>query len=151
MLSDNQARSPAFGQRSALYIPDQEVAVKTGTTNSLRDNWTFGYTQDMVVGVWVGNNDNTPMSAVASGVTGASPIWNSLVKSQLADAGKHTFALPVGLTKVKICRTTGTLPCAQCPSVTEEVFPVGLAPTKSCNQSMFAQAGESDHQSTAVR
>lgn len=151
VLSDNQARSPAFGLRSALYIPDQEVAVKTGTTNSLRDNWTFGYTQDLAVGVWVGNNDNTPMSAVASGVTGASPIWNSLMKGQLAQGERRTFALPTGLTRVKICRKTGTLPCSECPSVTEEVFPVGLAPTQSCNSSMFAQAPDIDHQSTAGR
>jgi 1A family penicillin-binding protein len=151
VLSDNQARSPAFGQRSALFIPNQEVAVKTGTTNSLRDNWTFGYTQDLVVGVWVGNNDNTPMSAVASGVTGASPIWNSIMKNQLAQGEKRTFALPVGLTKVKICRKTGTLPCAECPAVTEEVFPVGLAPTQSCNASMFVATEPAEHQSTAGR
>lgn len=152
VLSDNMARSPAFGQRSALYIPDQEVAVKTGTTNSLRDNWTFGYTQDRAIGVWVGNNDNTPMSAVASGVTGASPIWNALMKSQITAEEKKTFALPAGLTKVKVCRKTGTLPCSECPSISEEVFPVGLAPTKACDARMFAQLPETkDHQPTAVR
>ncbi len=151
MLSDNQARSPAFGTRSELVIPQQEVAVKTGTTNSLRDNWTFGYTQDRVVGVWVGNNDNSPMSAVASGVTGASPIWNTIMRSQLSQGEPREFALPTGLTKVAVCRQTGTLPCAECPSVVEEVFPVGLAPVRACNASMFAQKDTTIHQPTAGR
>lgn len=137
VLSDNQARTPAFGPRSVLVIPDQEVAVKTGTTNSLRDNWTFGYTEDRVVGVWVGNNDNTPMSAVASGVTGASPIWQNIMKSQIGSESRR-FALPAGLTKVKVCRQTGTLPCGACPQVVEEVFPEGLAPKHACTPEMFA-------------
>jgi membrane peptidoglycan carboxypeptidase len=80
ILMDNSARTPAFGANSVLYIPKQQVAVKTGTTNSLRDNWTFGYTSDRLVASWVGNNDNTPMSRVASGITGASPIWNTVMK-----------------------------------------------------------------------
>ncbi|MEN8253761.1 MAG: PBP1A family penicillin-binding protein, partial [Patescibacteria group bacterium] len=83
ILSDNAARTPAFGPRSIIYIPEAEVAVKTGTTNSLRDNWTIGYTSDRVVSVWVGNNDNTPMSYIASGITGASPIWNDLMRLTL--------------------------------------------------------------------
>lgn len=94
ILSDNKARSPAFGQFSALAIPNQQVAVKTGTTNSLRDNWTLGYTQNRVVGVWVGNNDNTPMSAIASGVTGASPIWNQLMRLTLDAEKPHVFPSP---------------------------------------------------------
>ena len=75
VLSDNSARAPAFGYNSYLNIKKAKVAVKTGTSNNLRDNWTIGYTPNFLVGVWVGNNDNTPMSQVASGVTGASPIW----------------------------------------------------------------------------
>lgn len=136
ILSDNQARTPAFGPRSVLVIPEHEVAVKTGTTNSLRDNWTFGYTSDRVVGVWVGNNDNTPMSAVASGITGASPIWQNIMRSQLRGESRR-FALPVGLTRVQVCRQTGTLPCAACPQVVEEVFPAGAAPTHACTVEMF--------------
>jgi len=75
ILKDNEARTPAFGSKSALVIPGHsEVAVKTGTSNNLRDNLTVGYTQDYLVAVWVGNNDNSPMSHVVSGVTGAAPI-----------------------------------------------------------------------------
>ena len=77
MLSDNYARQAAFGLGSALEIPGAKVAVKTGTTNDLKDNWTIGYTPNYVVTVWVGNNDSTPMAAgYVSGITGAAPIWN---------------------------------------------------------------------------
>jgi len=75
ILSDNSARAPAFGTNSILNIKKAKVAVKTGTSNDLRDNWTIGYTPNYLVGVWVGNNNNTSMSSVASGITGASPIW----------------------------------------------------------------------------
>jgi membrane peptidoglycan carboxypeptidase len=62
ILSDNWARSQAFGTNSKLVIPGKTVSVKTGTTNEKRDNWTIGYTPSYVVTVWVGNNDNTPMN-----------------------------------------------------------------------------------------
>ncbi len=133
ILSDNQARSPAFGLRSVLYIPNQQVAVKTGTTNNLRDNWTFGYTTDRVVGVWVGNNDNTPMSYVASGITGASPIWNKIMRTQLDDDHPFVFPVPDGLVKVQICGRTGTLACAACPDNREELFMPGTEPTTTCD------------------
>ncbi|NCN06979.1 MAG: PBP1A family penicillin-binding protein [Candidatus Pacebacteria bacterium] len=132
MLSDNTARTPAFGGLSALSIPKQEVAVKTGTTNSLRDNWTIGYTSDRVVSVWVGNNDNTPMSYVASGVTGASPIWNKIIRTQLSAETPHVFPVPYGVVRVPICKYTGTLPCAGCPTIYNEVFISGTEPTMSC-------------------
>jgi 1A family penicillin-binding protein len=108
VLSDNNARTPAFGPLSTLVIPNQEVAVKTGTTNNLRDNWTFGYTTNRVVSVWVGNNDNTPMSYVASGVTGASSIWNTIMRSQLSAQKPHLFDKPVGLATLSLCNTQST-------------------------------------------
>lgn len=80
ILSDNVARTQAFGRGSALEIPGYKVAVKTGTTDSKKDNWTVGYTPEYLVAVWVGNNDNTPMNqALTSGVTGAAPIWNKVM------------------------------------------------------------------------
>ncbi len=76
ILADNTARQPAFGLNSDLNLPGFTVAVKTGTTNSKRDNWTIGYNPKFLTAVWVGNNDNTPMNqSLTSGVTGASPIW----------------------------------------------------------------------------
>lgn len=85
MLADNQARSAAFGPNSVLTIPGRTVSVKTGTTDNKRDNWTDGFTKDYVVIVWVGNNNNEPMSpTLASGITGAAPIWHNIMKELLA-------------------------------------------------------------------
>ncbi|MBI3385858.1 transglycosylase domain-containing protein [Candidatus Gottesmanbacteria bacterium] len=80
ILSDNIARSRAFGPNSALVIPSKTVAVKTGTSNDKRDNWTIGYTPSYTVTVWVGNNDNSPMDPLlTSGITGAAPIWHDVM------------------------------------------------------------------------
>jgi membrane peptidoglycan carboxypeptidase len=75
ILSDNAARTPVFGARSALYFSDRPMAAKTGTTNEFRDGWTVGYTPSLAVGVWAGNNDNTPMRQ-EPGVYVAAPIWH---------------------------------------------------------------------------
>jgi penicillin-binding protein 1C len=132
ILSDNIARSPAFGTNSVLNIPNQEVAVKTGTTNSLRDNWTIGYTTNRLVAAWVGNNDNSPMSYVASGITGASPIWRTIMDGLLDPSTPHHFAIADGLVQIKICATTGTLPCQTCPAVRNEYFIPGTEPKTAC-------------------
>ncbi|MBI5357097.1 transglycosylase domain-containing protein [Candidatus Collierbacteria bacterium] len=84
ILSDNSARTSAFGPASQLVIPNQVVSVKTGTTNDLRDNWTIGYTPERLTAVWVGNNDNKPMNqALVSGITGAAPIWHDIMTQLL--------------------------------------------------------------------
>jgi len=79
ILSDNNARAPIFGLNSKLKIEGKTVAVKTGTTNNLKDNWCIGWTPSYLVAAWVGNNDATPMSWVASGISGATPIWNRVM------------------------------------------------------------------------
>lgn len=85
ILSDNNARVEIFGPNSYLNIPGKTVAVKTGTTNDKRDNWAIGYTKSITVGVWAGNNDNSPMNAkIASGATGASSIWYRLMRELLS-------------------------------------------------------------------
>ncbi|HEV2340059.1 MAG TPA: transglycosylase domain-containing protein [Patescibacteria group bacterium] len=95
ILSDNNARSWEFGTNSPLYIPNHTVAVKTGTTDSKRDNWTDGYTPNYVVIVWVGNNNNAPMSPVlASGITGAAPIWHDIMMQLLHSSPDHPFPIP---------------------------------------------------------
>jgi len=93
ILSDNVARQQAFGPGSQLEIPGYKVAVKTGTTDSKKDNWTIGYTPEFLVTVWVGNNDNSPMNpALASGVTGAAPIWHRVMEHLLTNYGsKNTW------------------------------------------------------------
>ena len=84
ILSDNNARIEEFGPNSYLNIPGKTVAVKTGTTDDKRDNWAVGFTKSITVGVWVGNNDNSPMNPkIASGATGASPIWYGIMRELL--------------------------------------------------------------------
>lgn len=95
ILSDNAARSLEFGINSPLLIPNHTVAVKTGTSDDKRDNWTLGYTPSYVVAVWVGNNDNSPMSqTLASGITGAAPIWNRIMTNLLLNSKDEKFATP---------------------------------------------------------
>jgi len=98
ILSDNFARRWEFGTKSALEIPGYKVAVKTGTTDMKKDNWTIGYTPDFVVSVWVGNNDNSPMNQyLASGITGAAPIWNRMMSYLLTKYGAHWYEKPEGV------------------------------------------------------
>ncbi len=95
ILSDNVARSWEFGSNSPLRIPSYSIPVKTGTTDNKRDNWTDGYTKNRVVIVWVGNNDNTPMSqGLASGITGAAPIWNKIMTNLVAKTKDDPYTPP---------------------------------------------------------
>lgn len=103
ILADNGARTAAFGSNSILNIPGKTVAVKTGTTDEKKDNWAVGYTPSIVVGVWVGNNDNTVMSpSVASGVTGASPIWNKIMQAALKGKPNEPFEKPGNVNQVEV-------------------------------------------------
>ena len=89
---------PAFGVQNQLHIPGYTIAVKTGTTDQIKDNWTFGYTPSYVAGVWVGNNNNLPMNKyMASGVTGAAPIWNKIFSILLAGKTDEIMAMPSGV------------------------------------------------------
>jgi penicillin-binding protein 1C len=92
VLSDNNARIPTFGPNSVLYIPGYDVAAKTGTTNNDKDAWTMGYTPSIAVGVWVGNNDDTPMNGGGSSLAG--PIWNKFMTTALATLPKEQFEKP---------------------------------------------------------
>lgn len=108
ILSDNGARSAAFGPASQLVVKGRTVAVKTGTTDDKRDNWTLGYTPSFLVVVWVGNNDNTPMNpAITSGVTGAAPIWNQVMTYVLRNSVNESFKVPSGVVSREVCSTSG--------------------------------------------
>lgn len=133
ILSDNKARLVAFGPYAKLEIPGHKVAVKTGTTNEFRDNWTVGYTPDYLVASWVGNTNNTPMNKnLVSGITGAAPIWNGIMTSLLQDKPNKEFDKPEGLIPVKICASTGTLTCQFCKDTVTEYFMPGTEPKRSC-------------------
>ncbi|MFZ2199831.1 MAG: penicillin-binding transpeptidase domain-containing protein, partial [Microgenomates group bacterium] len=132
ILSDNNARSAAFGTNSVLNVPGKTVSVKTGTTNNLRDNWTIGYTQNLLVVTWVGNNDNSPMSYVASGVTGASPIWQKIMKFALRDIKTPGPEKPESIEGASVCTNSGTLPTPESPCDTRyEYFIKDTIPTVS--------------------
>ena len=132
ILSDNSARTPAFGPHSWLNIPGHpHVAIKTGTTQNLRDNWAIGYTSDYVVAAWVGNNNNTPMSHVVSGITGASPIWNKIMSSLLRDKPDQIPPAPKGLIHIEVCPLTNSLACPGCGGKWEYFLP-GTEPKTRC-------------------
>ncbi len=129
ILSDNQARAPMFGSNSLLNLPFQ-VAAKTGTTNDFRDNWTIGYTPDVVVGTWVGNADYTPMQGT-SGLTGAAPIWNSFFQTavqNLTGGNPTPFIPPTGVVEQVICAVSGTEPSQWCPTQRSEYFVAAQPP-----------------------
>lgn len=111
ILSDNNARSEAFGTRSYLNVPGKTVAVKTGTTNDKRDNWAVGYTKGITVGVWVGNNDNSTMNPnIASGTTGASSIWYKVMTELLKKYPDGIIDKPDKVKAIEIDSYLGGLP-----------------------------------------
>lgn len=93
ILSDNAARTPAFGERSSLYFPGRDVAAKTGTTNDYRDAWILGYTPNLVVGAWAGNNNNTPMEKKVAGLIIA-PLWHEFMEFALPKTDAESFPSP---------------------------------------------------------
>jgi len=94
ILSDNNARIPAFGANSALYVPNYDVAVKTGTTNDYRDTWIVGYSPTIAVGAWAGNNNNTPIDKKVAGFVIA-PMWNEFMQGALKVVPQENFRKPV--------------------------------------------------------
>jgi len=107
ILSDNTAREITFGATNGLIVPGYEVAVKTGTTNDKRDNWAIGWTPNLLTAVWVGNNDNSQMLKVASGVSGATPIWRRIMVYELPGREKQGFAVPAGVAQVEVDKVSG--------------------------------------------
>ncbi len=123
ILSDNSARSPAFGANSLLNLPFT-VAAKTGTTNDFRDNWTLGFTPDIAVGVWVGNADYSPMIDT-SGLTGAAPIWNEFIQfaqDRLTGGVPSPYPRPAGVVDRVVCAISGAEPSEWCPDQRTESF-----------------------------
>ncbi len=129
VLSDNEARAPSFGPNSVLTLPEgRPVAAKTGTTNDFKDNWTLGYTPQVVTGVWVGNADNSDMINI-SGVAGAGPIWNDFMRTYHSDKTALNFQVPPdGMLQVEICQETGTQPSEACERRTTDWFSTSARP-----------------------
>lgn len=93
VLSDNVAKEPEYGKNSVFTFPGRQVAAKTGTTNDSRDAWTVGYTPEMVIGTWAGNNDNSPMHKNVAGLI-VSPLWRKLMDVALASTTPTSFIKP---------------------------------------------------------
>ncbi len=131
ILSDNDARQLGFGPHSALRL-DRPAAVKTGTTSNFHDNWTVGYTPNLVVGVWAGNASYQPMRAV-DGLSGAAPIWHSFLRTVLNGTPPQPFPQPAGLAQVEVCALSGLLPVPACPYNRDEWFIDSTQPVRSDN------------------
>ncbi len=128
ILSDDNARQLGFGKNSTLKI-DRPAAVKTGTTTNFHDNWTIGYTPEVVVGVWVGNSNHLAMRDV-DGLTGAAPIWQETIRGLLRGRPVEPFLRPDGLSRQEICSYSGLLPTPLCGITHIEWFLDETIPTQ---------------------
>ena len=134
ILSDTNARSFMFG--SSLNVPGKTVALKTGTTDDNRDAWTIGYTPDIAIGVWVGNNNNEVM--VSGGADMAGPIWRQTMTKYI---GTNTpeFTVPSGIVQRSVCYGTGGLANAPGTNTYDEYFLESALPTASCTATVQQQ------------
>lgn len=143
ILSDNAARTPAFGANSPLVINgfDGRVGAKTGTTNDNRDLWTMGFSRTLVTGVWIGRHDNGP-TVNTSGLA-AAPIWNAVMSAGLAGTNPAGFNAPQGIVQQQVCVETGTVydpnnVTPGCRSVRTEFF-IASAPPEPATQSFVQE------------
>jgi len=131
MLFDNNARLLTFGENSLLNIGGRAISVKTGTTDDRKDNWAVGWTPSVLVLAWVGNNDNSEMGDVASGVTGATPIWRRTILEALVGKADEEFVKPGNVIALTIDAYGGGLPVSDKPTRSEYFIkgtePVALA------------------------
>jgi penicillin-binding protein 1C len=130
ILSDPQARAPAFGLGGPLHLPF-DCAAKTGTTKDFRDNWTVGYTTRYTVGVWVGNFDGTSMRQI-SGITGAAPLFRDVMLMLHRQREPEPFPVPEQVETRVICSRSGQLPGPYCHSLISEKYRQGSAPQETC-------------------
>ncbi|MBI2589995.1 PBP1A family penicillin-binding protein [Candidatus Berkelbacteria bacterium] len=122
ILSDNNARTPIFGPRSALYFPNRAVAAKTGTTQEFRDGWTVGYTPGLSTAVWVGNNDNSPMRQGADGSVVAAPIFRNYLSAALDPTDNRTFTKPETLKTLSVDKFSNKLPTDSSGELVSDLF-----------------------------
>ena len=130
ILNDESARAPIFG--GSLNTTGFDVAVKTGTTDEARDAWTIGYSKQLAVGVWVGNNDNTPMKNGGSSMAG--PIWRTTLLAGLKGQKNQPFVIPAGVERLTVCRSNGMLATGGGTDGTyQEFFLKSVTPSGTCN------------------
>ncbi|MEN9406830.1 MAG: hypothetical protein RLZZ455_46 [Candidatus Parcubacteria bacterium] len=132
ILSDNEIRKETFGGALTVSRP---AAVKTGTTENYRDALTIGYTPNLVVGVWVGNNDNTPMDTVA-GSLGAAPIWRQVMEQFFKTLPRENFTKPFSIIDQNICKENGKRAEEATTSAYTEFFLRGTLPKELCTNAL---------------
>ena len=130
ILSDATTRAKIFGS-SLTVSGNHTVAVKTGTTNDNRDAWAIGYNPQYVVGVWVGNNDNTAMKSGGSDMAG--PIFKRTMTKLLSGKADVKFSVPSGIVEKAVCYGSGALAAKNGSNTYNEYFMSGALPTASCN------------------
>ena len=130
ILSDNAARAPVFG--SILTVSGKDVAVKTGTSNEARDAWTIGYSPNIAIGIWVGNNDNSLM--YSGGFATAAPIWRAVMTYATKDS-YDKFNQPSGIVRLNVCKSDGKKALSDGEGVVSEVFLKNYQPTETCDPS----------------
>jgi len=131
ILSDNNARSPAFGRYSPLNLPFF-CAAKTGTSKNFRDNWCVGFTDKYLVGVWVGNFDGSSMHHV-SGITGAGPVFRDIMLMLHREKASKKYAHPENIVYREICTLSGELANEHCRNTMYEIFCTGTEPRTVCS------------------
>ncbi|OAN47827.1 penicillin-binding protein [Chloroflexus islandicus] len=141
ILSDNAARRLVFGRNNVMELPNIPAAVKTGTSNDYRDSWAVGYTDAVVIGVWVGNNDSRPMAEVA-GANGAGLIWRELMLRYHANRPAQPFTPPQGIVELPVCAETGGSPVPECSQVISERFMAGTGPVSAMTYETYRVGGD---------
>lgn len=137
ILSDTEARSPA-GSQNPLYITDHQVAGKTGTTNDFRDAWTIGYTPNLAVGVWAGNNNNKSMEKKVAGYV-AAPMWQAFVSQAVTTRPNDRFLAPnpIDPSLKPILRGFQESPAHSILFYVDKNNPLGGAPSNPAQDSQF--------------
>ena len=144
VLKDDGARAPQFGRGGPLTLPGRpDTSAKTGTTDSFRDGWTVGYTPQLAAGVWLGNNDNSPMNRVG-GSLGAAPIWNEYMRRVLEGSPAEKFERPKGIEEIKVDRLTGKLPGRAGTPTKNEIFTSGNKPVQKSDTDTGADPCQSN-------
>lgn len=129
ILSDNTTRQKKFG--TALNLNGHTAAVKTGTNDNELDAWTIGYTPSLAVGIWVGNNDNAPMSGGGSEMAG--PVWREAMNDILSGKGDEQFPVPGGVVQKSTCYSNyGLATNGVTESTFQEYYLSTALPTATC-------------------
>lgn len=142
ILADQSARAPTYGSR--LNISGQNVAFKTGTTNDSRDAWIIGYTPSVVTGVWMGNNENEPMTGLAGG-SGAGSIWKPVMTEYLSGTARESFYRPSSVSSAQVCVGTNKRALNDYGEATRtEYYLSGTGPSGTCNTQEKPKEDEKD-------